>query len=83
MLHRLAQSYGELIVIHPFRDGNGRVTRILCDLLLMQAEHKPLGHHSFEDKSIREEYYQAVREVWSQAGYTSLIRLFDRLLPAM
>lgn len=38
ILKRLAKIHGELIIIHPFRDGNGRTTRLLCNLLLMQAE---------------------------------------------
>lgn len=38
---RLARVHGELILIHPFRDGNGRLTRLLCDLLLVQAGREP------------------------------------------
>lgn len=37
IINRLVKVHGELIVIHPFRDGNGRTTRLLCDLLLGQA----------------------------------------------
>lgn len=80
IVRRLGQIHGELIVIHPFRDGNGRVTRFLCDLLLMQAERKPFGQELVEKKSIRDEYIAAVRTVWGKADYTSLIRLFERLM---
>ncbi len=80
LIQRLAEVHGELVVIHPFRDGNGRLTRFLCDLLLIQAERQPFGQALFEKKSIREEYFAAIRAVWGQADHTSLIRLFDRLL---
>ncbi len=82
LLHRLAGIHGELIAIHPFRDGNGRVTRLFCDLLLMQAEKEPFGQKPFEDETVRNEYFAAVKRVWSQKDYVELIRLFDRLLPA-
>lgn len=80
LLNRLARIHGELIVIHPFRDGNGRVTRLLCDLLLMQAEIEPFGQKLFDEEGIREEYFKAIREVWSQKKYEGLICFFDRLL---
>jgi cell filamentation protein, protein adenylyltransferase len=80
LIQRLAIIHGELVVIHPFRDGNGRLTRFLCDLLLIQAERQPFGQDLFEKKSVREEYFAAIRAVWGQADYSKLIRLFDRLL---
>lgn len=81
IITRLARIHGELVVIHPFRDGNGRVTRMLGNLLLMQAERKPIQQEVFYGKSLREEYYQAIREVWRQAEYSLLIAFLDRLLP--
>lgn len=42
VLSQLAELHAELVVIHPFRDGNGRMTRLLCNLLLMQAERAPI-----------------------------------------
>ncbi len=80
ILARLAKIHGELIVIHPFRDGNGRATRILSDLLLMQAERKPLSNEPFYDKSIQRKYHKAIQSVWSRMDYAELIQLFDRLV---
>lgn len=34
-----AQAHKEFVFIHPFIDGNGRVSRLLMNLLLIQAEH--------------------------------------------
>jgi cell filamentation protein len=33
----LAEVHGELILIHPFRDGNGRLARLLSFLMALQA----------------------------------------------
>lgn len=81
IVDRTAKIQGELIVIHPFRDGNGRVARLLTDLLLMQAETVPMQRESFYDESFRQEYYTAIKEVWANVDYARLICLFDRLLP--
>lgn len=34
---RIAEVHGELMLIHPFRDGNGRLGRWLADLMAFQA----------------------------------------------
>ena len=34
---RLAKTHAELLLIHPFRDGNGRLARWLAQLMAMQA----------------------------------------------
>lgn len=80
LLARLAELHGELVMIHPFRDGNGRVTRLLGDLLLMQAEHPPIQMGAFDDVEIRQEYHVAIRDVWMRAQYDRLIALLDRLV---
>ena len=38
----------ELILIHPFREGNGRIARLLADLMAMQADKKPLNFSPIE-----------------------------------
>lgn len=79
-LSHLAELHGGLVVIHPFRDGNGRTTRILTNLLLMQAEKPPIRLASFDDAEVRKEYHAAIREVWAAVDYRRLMALFDRLI---
>lgn len=81
ILAKIAEIHGEFIVIHPFRDGNGRTGRMLSNLLLMQAETPPFQMDRFNSQGVREDYFTAIQDVWRKADYTKLIRLFDQLVP--
>jgi cell filamentation protein len=37
ILQALAEMHVELVLIHPFRDGNGRLARLLSTLMALQA----------------------------------------------
>lgn len=53
----------DFLCIHPFRDGNGRVSRLLTSLLLLQ-EGFDIGKYISVDKKINEyryQYYQALK----------------------
>ena len=40
----LAEVHAELILVHPFRDGNGRLARVLALLMALQAGLPPLDY---------------------------------------
>jgi cell filamentation protein len=80
ILLRLAELHGELIVIHPFRDGNGRTARLLCDLLLMQAKYSPIKLGIFNDLKIRKEYFLAIKKILHKMDYQPFVQLLDRLI---
>ncbi|MBF0354447.1 MAG: Fic family protein [Alphaproteobacteria bacterium] len=80
VLSRLAEIHGELIVIHPFLDGNGRTARLLCDLLLMQAEYPPIRLGAFDEQEVQRDYFAAIHDVWEKIDYQPLIALLDRLV---
>ena len=50
--------------IHPFQDGNGRLSRILTTLLLLQAGYAYVPYSSLESviENSKESYYLALRE---------------------
>ena len=56
----LAVVHTELVLIHPFRDGNGRVARLLATLMALQAGLPPLDFGSLKGDR-RKAYYAAIR----------------------
>jgi cell filamentation protein len=56
----LAVVHVELVLIHPFREGNGRVARILAVLMGLQAGLPSLYFENLSGKR-REQYFSAIR----------------------
>jgi cell filamentation protein len=56
----LAEVHVELMLIHPFREGNGRLGRILATLMALQAGLPLLDFSELAD-GLREDYFAAVR----------------------
>ena len=58
--------------IHPFQDGNGRLSRILTTLMLLQARYAYVPYASLESviEQKKESYYLALRQtqatIWSE-----------------
>jgi Fic family protein len=52
------------LAIHPFQDGNGRLSRVLTTLLLMQAGYAYVPYSSLESviENSKEGYYLALRQ---------------------
>jgi Fic family protein len=52
----------EFLSIHPFQDGNGRLSRLLTSLLLLQNGYDFIQYISFENQieSTRKKYYQVL-----------------------
>ena len=70
----LAKTHTELLLIHPFREGNGRLARLVATLMALQAGFRQpafeplLRHH-------RAEYFAAVRAGLDR-NYEPMRRLF-------
>ena len=54
----------EFLSIHPFQDGNGRLSRLLTTLLLLQKDYLFIQYVSLENliEKSKKEYYQALME---------------------
>ena len=67
--------HGELVKIHPFVDGNGRTSRLLMNLVLMNHGYNPV----IIKKEDRLEYYEALDKAHTTGNYTDFIKLITKL----
>ncbi len=60
----------EFLSIHPFQDGNGRLSRLLTTLQLLQNDYLFIQYVSFENliEKSKKEYYQALMEGQNNRG---------------
>jgi len=67
-LVRVAAFCYEFVTIHPFQDGNGRMSRLLAMLLLLQQGYPWVQYVSFEHEIERRktEYYRVLRACQTQ-----------------
>jgi len=47
-IEAIARTHVEFILIHPFREGNGRLSRLLADVMAVQAGHDPLDYSAWD-----------------------------------
>jgi len=62
----MAEVHGELLLIHPFREGNGRLARWLADLMALQAA-RPMPDYGFTgrvSRARRRQYLEAVQRAY-------------------
>lgn len=60
IIEAIAITHIELILIHPFREGNGRISRLLADVMAVQAGYLPLNYESWENR--KEDYIAAIHQ---------------------
>jgi len=80
VLEALAITHCELVLIHPFREGNGRVSRLLSTLMALQAGLPLLNFSSIKGKQ-REAYFAAVRAGIGR-DYPPMIEVFRKVVAA-
>lgn len=69
----LATVHVELILIHPFREGNGRISRLLLDVMAAKAGAQPLDYSLWDEH--KNFYFKAV-----QAGRDGDYQYVERLI---
>jgi cell filamentation protein len=74
----LSEVHVELMLIHPFREGNGRLGRMLSTLMALQAGLPVLDFSDFNGER-RDEYFAAVRAGLDR-DYNPMKKLFDEII---
>ena len=67
--------HGELVKIHPFIDGNGRTSRLIMNLDLMNHGYDPV----IIKKENRLEYYEVLDKAHITEDYTDFVKLVTKL----
>lgn len=74
----LAEVHVELVLIHPFREGNGRIARLLSVLMALQSGLPPLDFSELWGTK-REEYFAAVR-AGMDWDYRPMEKIFSEII---
>ena len=56
----IAIVHAEFLLVHPFRDGNGRIARLIADIMSLQAGYPPLDF-DFRTRRSQKRYIEAVK----------------------
>ncbi len=78
IVHALAVVHTELLLIHPFREGNGRLSRLLIALMALQAGLPLLDFSNIHGRK-REEYFEAAR-TGMRRDYAPMERIFTSVV---
>jgi Fic family protein len=67
-LIKIASFVYDFLSVHPFQDGNGRLSRLISSLLLLKNGYKWIQYVSFEQEieNRKNEYYQVLRSCQAQ-----------------
>ncbi len=74
----LAEVHVELVLIHPFREGNGRVGRMIATLMALQAGLPPLDFSPIRGK--KREYYFSAVQAGVEKDYKPMRKIFGLVL---
>ena len=74
----LAEAHAELVLIHPFREGNGRVARVLSTLMALQAG-MPLLDFSLIAEEKKKDYFAAV-QAGLDKNYQPMEKIFSEII---
>ena len=78
VLEALSIVHAELVLIHPFREGNGRVARLLASLMAFQADYPALDFSKIKS-SMKKEYFIAVQEAMD-TNYVPMEKIFRSVI---
>ncbi|MES2555567.1 MAG: Fic family protein [Bacteroidota bacterium] len=73
-LIKIASLVYDFLSVHPFQDGNGRISRLISTLLLLKKGYNWIQYVSFEHEveNRKAEYYQALRTCQAQRPHENI-----------
>lgn len=74
----LSETHVELVLIHPFRDGNGRLARLVSTLMALQAG-LPLLNFSPLAGEKKQAYFRAIRAGMNK-DYAPMRQIFEEII---
>ncbi len=78
MVKALAEVHAELVLIHPFREGNGRCSRIVTSIMALQAG-LPVLDFSIISGPTKSNYFVAV-QAGMDRNYDPMEKLFAEII---
>ena len=78
VVRALAVVHTELLLIHPFREGNGRIARLLAIIMALQAKLPFLDFSDLKDQK-KDEYFAAVRS-GLERDYKPMEKIFNDVI---
>jgi len=77
LVEAIAITHVELILIHPFREGNGRLSRLLADVMMAQAGKEPLDYSTWDAN--KDAYISAIHQ-GMQSNYQPIQHLVQQAM---
>lgn len=74
----LSEVHTELVLIHPFREGNGRCARILASIMALQAGLPVLDFSAISGPK-KQDYFSAV-QIGMDRNYEPMEKLFVEII---
>ncbi|CAN0089480.1 unnamed protein product, partial [Chrysoparadoxa australica] len=71
--------HAELLFIHPFREGNGRVARLFANLMIERAGYKKLNFDLLGEESGFKRYVHAIQQASGQ-NYEPMQKIISEML---
>ena len=78
LIEALALAHSEFILIHPFREGNGRLARLLTSMMVLQAGLPALDYGGIQGRGKRE--YIAAIHAAQGCDYGPMEHVFGKVL---
>lgn len=79
LIKDIAVVHGELLFIHPFREGNGRTARILANLMARKQGYDPLEFVKINKRKFS--YYVLAVQSCASKDYSKMISLIKSIFP--